>query len=520
MAFEIPESDQVSDAESGGFEIPESDKQGPLETAGRAALRNIPLAQQAVAGVKGMYAPSGQGTKAYSDELQHLTEAAEQGKAQNPTAYGIGAVTGTLAPLLLGQPEGLAANVGLNAGLTAAQGISDTNLAKNPGLAAKQAGQGALVGAGTAGIMGKLGDYLGAKFGAKAAPAIAPEAAESVSAPLSTTAGGIAPGASLEAAGPSAQSAPISLKTGLVPDVVNPAAEFTPSAERVANSNFLQGLGMPPRKFQQFAHAVGLDPDEAATAARQWSSKKGLVDWLTHPGETLKRVGQIKEQSGKTIGSVIEKFGNEPVPTDELIGKIKSIKTVDPTARGRLAATIENLQEVSEGGYLDWGSLNEIKGLVGEYAHDDRAMGKAYGVLADKMSEMADKAAAKIGEPGLGAAYETAKADYRMSSLLKPGLEYRESKDMLGGPSGHHTLMSVLGKLAEAISGFSPSQIGRNALVKTSPMVSAIGGDVQPIAKAAGATAKVIGSQIKNLPQEAQYGLANYLESKYGKKGQ
>ena len=147
--------------------------EGALMAAGRGALRNVPLAQQAVAAIE---------PGKYSENLKSLVSGAEAAKSAHPVAYGTGAVAGTLAPLALGQPEGLAANIGLNAGLGAAQAVSDTDLSNQKAQAAKQALAGGAIGGGMAGILGKLGEY----FAQKAAPAVAEAATPATSRALET----------------------------------------------------------------------------------------------------------------------------------------------------------------------------------------------------------------------------------------------------------------------------------------------------------------------------------------------
>jgi hypothetical protein len=133
------------------------DDEGALAAAGRGALRNIPLAQQAAAALAPVNPMSEK--KTYSDELQHLTDAAESAKAAHPVAYGAGAVGGAAAPLLVpGIGEALeAAPILGNAALGGAQAVSDTSLTRDPGKAAKEAA----IGAGIGGALGKLGNWVG-----------------------------------------------------------------------------------------------------------------------------------------------------------------------------------------------------------------------------------------------------------------------------------------------------------------------------------------------------------------------
>ena len=141
-------------------------------------------------------------------------------------------------------------------------------------------------------------------------------------------------------------------------------------------------------------------------------------------------------------------------------------------------------------------------------------MRQAYGKFAQYANDVVERYGQLINDPQQLAIYNAAKRDYRMGTLLSHPAEYQESKNLIGGPAGHNTLRGVLGQLTEAFTGLPPvGQIAKNALAKTAPAVKAVG-------NAGGATARGAGNLIKGLPKEAQYGLSNYLESKYGKKGQ
>ncbi len=126
-------------------------KSGPseLESFGRGAANNFPLAPQAIAGLsKGDY----------STNLTDWNQKAATAKEANPVSYGAGAVTGAAAPLLIpGVGEAMeAAPLASSGALGAANAISNTDLLKHPGEAAKQAVVGGAIGAGTAGLLGKI----------------------------------------------------------------------------------------------------------------------------------------------------------------------------------------------------------------------------------------------------------------------------------------------------------------------------------------------------------------------------
>lgn len=116
-----------------------------LESAGRGALNNFPLAKQAASAIL----PGD-----YSQNLADLSQKAGMAKLVNPVSYGVGATAGAVAPLAIpGVGEALeAAPMAGNAVLGAANAVGDTDLSKNPMDALKQAGMGAAIG----GTLGKI----------------------------------------------------------------------------------------------------------------------------------------------------------------------------------------------------------------------------------------------------------------------------------------------------------------------------------------------------------------------------
>ena len=496
-----------------------ADKQGQesaLEAAGRGALRNIPVAQQAVAAAAPLAFKVGLTAEpAYSAELQHLTQAAEQGKKEHPVAYGAGAVVGTLAPALVGAPEGILANIGLGAGLNAAKSVSDTNLTQKPtAQQAKDTGLAALIGGGFGGIGSAL---LPAKVIGKA---IAPKAAESAGEVAGEAAAPVAEAATTSTANTIAHT-----PANILPDATPVAPGFVPSADRIAASNWARAIGFTPRKFATFARDMGENPQDAAIMGQQWSQEKNLVQTFDHPGEALARVSDIKDKAGKQIGAIIDKFGTEPVPATDIGLEIIDLaeKTANPNAEASLLKVVKRMDTLSDRGGLDWDAMQELKGMVGKEVGDHPSMAQAYGILAKRINAMVDDTEAKIGDPTLRPLYESAKKDYRMGSLLEPALRYSEAKNLIGGPAGHNTLRGVLGQVAEALTGLPPAgQLVKNVMAKSAPVVKGIGkagAAVAPVAKAAALPISLpVGRIAKNLPAVAQEELANYLQSQFGKK--
>lgn len=126
---------------------------GGLESFGRGAANNFPLAPQAIAGGEALV-----GDKGYSENLSDWNAKAQAAKAANPKTYGAGAVTGAVAPLLIpGVGEALEASpIAGNALYGAANAISNTDLSKNPKEALKQAAIGGGLGAVSSKLAGAL----------------------------------------------------------------------------------------------------------------------------------------------------------------------------------------------------------------------------------------------------------------------------------------------------------------------------------------------------------------------------
>jgi len=123
-----------------------------LESAGRGALNNFPMAKQAAAAIAPINPLSNKAN--YSDELADLTQSAAISKAVNPYSYKTGSVVGAVAPAFIpgiGQALKAAPVLG-NAALGAANAVSDTDLLQNPQQALKQGLAGSVMG----GALGKI----------------------------------------------------------------------------------------------------------------------------------------------------------------------------------------------------------------------------------------------------------------------------------------------------------------------------------------------------------------------------
>lgn len=137
----------------GTYQVDTEEAPSELESFGRGAANNFPLAPQAIAAGESATGLGDEG--GYSKNLENWNAKAATAKSANPISYGAGAVTGAVAPLALpGVGEALeAAPIAGNAVYGGLNAISNTDLLKNPSQAAKQAAMGAGIGAGTAGLV-------------------------------------------------------------------------------------------------------------------------------------------------------------------------------------------------------------------------------------------------------------------------------------------------------------------------------------------------------------------------------
>jgi hypothetical protein len=535
----------ASDAEAsevgGGFTAsPDeaSEVPGAAESFGRGLLRNIPLGQQAAAAIAPVNPWSDKSN--YSDEMAHLTDAAEQAKAQNGGAYYTGAAAGTLLPLAIpGVGEALeAAPIAGNAALGAIQGVSDADVVKNPG----QAAGNAAIGGGIGAIMGQLGKYFagakGAPVGEAAPPVepVAPTPAPAIKDPITMEPGNESP---LPEMAQSQAPAPAPRKVGPqidgtnVPEGKKVAADFVPSADRIYASNLAQGMGGTPRKFMGIFGKQ--DPVQSLVKIGNWMETAGdggkpISGLLDRPGELLHKVDEIHASSGKVIGGIIDKLGTEgDVDTQRLLTELQdfSDKTADPATAGRIDRLVATTQRNLEKGIGDFDSLQEIKGMAGKQLKKDPEMAEVYGHLADMIESHVNQLGASMKDPAMAQAYAKAKLDYTNTSRLLPILQYGEWKDIVGGPAGHHTLRGLLGNIFNMASamttGTTPEQLVQNSMLKAAPIARSVAnagaGAKTAVANAVRKAPSSLGRKAAQLmgTNAAQKELSDYLSSKFGK---
>lgn len=544
--FQTPDDESIP---SGDFQTPANEAvQGEGESVLRGALRNIPLAQQAVATAAPILNKVGMSDEpTYGAELQHLTQAAEQGKAQNPWSYYAGATAGTLAPMLVpggGEvAEALQGSGAVGGAINGAvQSLSDTNLTKPTGTDVTNT----LLAAGMGGALGK---YFSPK-----AVAIA-GAAENVSAPAEAAAGKVAPAIAQEAApvvagesAPSvaAQFAQQSIPTpkmlqslaGMAVPNREVSPDFVPSADRVYASNLAQGFGGTPRQLMKVFGKK--DPVQTMVGIGQWMEHAGpdgtpINKLLDRPGELLDKVTEINNKSGKTIGGIIDDLGKTAsVNNQQLLEDLAKFRdtTADPDTAARVARLIKTTEANVKKGIDGFDNLQQIKSMAGEQIRKDPEMASVYGHLADTVTTAVNTYGAQIQNPGIAKIYEKAKGDYFNSSRILPILRYAESKDLVGGPGGHHTLRGLLASIfnmaSSVTTGTTPDQIVKNATLKAAPIardvVNAATNARQSITPAVGAVKNFVGNTAANkvgsiggskLSRAAQLELVNALENKF-----
>lgn len=134
------------ETDGGTYQVETADEApSKLESFGRGAANNVPLAPQAISALS---------DGDYSKNLADWNDKAAGAKAANPVSYGAGAVTGAMAPLAIpGVGEAMeAAPIASGAALGAANAVSNTDLVNKPDEAIKQG----LEGAATGGVLGGI----------------------------------------------------------------------------------------------------------------------------------------------------------------------------------------------------------------------------------------------------------------------------------------------------------------------------------------------------------------------------
>lgn len=490
----------------------EKPDEGALMAAGRGAVRNFPLAQQAIAAS----APINPWTqeKEYGKEMEHMTQAAEASKAAHKVAYGLGAGIGTAAPAFIpGVGEALeAAPFAANAGLAALQSQSDTNLTNPTAKDALNAGVAGLVG----GTVGKAANYYFAKPAGEAIASKAGSEAAQEAAPAAEKLAEAAPKA----------IGPVKEIDGMAVPYKPVAPDFVPPAERVKASQYAIGFGGTPRQWLKVFK--GKDPITEVNKLGDWvTAKPGLVETFDRPGELLNKIETIHESSGKEIGKMIDAVApTVQVPKGSIIPELQKISDesfMNDKAQSAVNKLIEKINDSEAAGKLDFANLQKLKGIVGKEAGSrtaEPAVKDAYGVLARYMNDVVDQYGQRMADPKMLSRYNAAKLDYKNASNLLPILNYQEMRELMQGAKGGFSLRSLLGHIAESV--VSPKQIMRNMALKTAPstanFVQKVGAPIAGAARTVTSPIAATGRALSpNMGKAAQLELSNFLQNKFKK---
>lgn len=408
--IEEPKTDWKSD--------PVIEEPSKLESFGRGVGNNVPFAPQVIAAGESATGMGDEG--GYSKNLADWNAKALAAKTANPKTYGAGAVTGTIAPLLIpGVGEALeAAPVVGNAALGAANALSNEDLTKDLSGNLKKAA----IGAGVGGTLGKAGEVVG-----NAVSALKPA------------------GARLEA---NATSNALNLGTFGV--------------KRLA-----KGLENP----EQVMLRVNKEVNELLP---------GFIELSDTAGSKFQKLTVLHDSAGKTIGSVVdsasEKMGGKLPEADEAIkeleeaaskyNKLTSARNAD--AKAELTDTVTRMKELQQNGQLNFKALQDIKSDIGDAYHnpnlDNPGIDKSYHVLTDKMDKILDR----VEMPEMKKQFILAKKAYKLTSDLLPAMKRGVAREVAS--TGGGLTNAALG--AGAIFGH-PLTAGAGYAAKTAAKLAA-----------------------------------------------
>jgi hypothetical protein len=438
-----------------------------LESAGRGALNNFPLANQALSGMSGAIKTlSGSpDVPGYSASMADLSQKAQLAKAAHPVPYGIGAVGAAAAPLAIpGVGEVLeAAPIAGNAALGAAQGINDVDLSKNPGEGLKQAGIGALIG----GTIGKAGEML-------------PD--------MGAIANKLENQNILNKAGVTSEMVEKMTPKGGVPqDISNELAAFLKNRADLAGSKEDMFSSLEKFRTEKAGPAVGKAINNIAKTGGSEAGDSTV--W-------------------QPIGDLYTEYKGSPLPGQQrMANEIEPILNhlAERAKANGGAIKIEDIEPLLQGvgkAYAKTSPTNELHGIYGEI----------YGALSQARENIADQVAASTNNPGLKEALLKANRDYSLVAKLGPATKRQASKEALGQPTGQQGV-GMLGRMFGGI----PSTIRY-------PAAAALGGTGHLFGAASLMSPELMnkGVQagalrvIKPTVKTTQQALIDYLISKYG----
>jgi hypothetical protein len=413
------QDDPIAPSESEGWKndpvvSPDSfESGGPNVDVGalaRGAANNVPLVPQAIAGGHALIDTAkgntmGENAKAlisghmpgvgeaYSKDLADWNEKAGAAKAESPVSYGTGAVAGALAPLAVpGVGEALEASPVLgNAALGAAGAVSNVDLRKNPGEAAKEA----VLGLGTGAGFGKAGELVG-------------EAGQAIKGALS------------------------------------------PAAKRLEANSLAGGLDLNSHAIRRLAPGA-TNPEEAINHISDKIDKlfPGLVGWMDTAGSKLSKIIEGHNKASEVIGQVIDstsaKVGGH---LPEVGGAINNLTNAAEKFNGRtssanlearniLSDTAKDLEELSNSGQMNFQNLYEVKKGIGEAFHSsdiNKGNKIAYGIVSDTIDNILDRA--HVADPSMKPAFDHAKEVFKLTSDLIPSMKPGVAREVAGVGGG------------------------------------------------------------------------------------
>lgn len=309
----------------------------------------------------------------YSQNMQAINDATARDKAQNPVAYGGGAVAGTVAPAMVpGVGEAMAANPMTAGGILGGTGaISNTDIQKNPVQAAQQAGMGVATGTLLSGLLSKI---------------------------LPSQAG-------LEAKANTLANRSVNMPSGVLGDMTE--------AERQAQGSALRDAGV-----------VVSDKQKALDKANEL---------LTNYGKKIGEVGKTAEGQG-LVADPEQHYGAITNLLDKAQGFEGSANKVSKAIGRDYKAGATDL--ASLGDNPSFQAIQSLKEKYGKFAFKDNATQGAkdtYFALSNMLKGIADKAQSN---PALGDQYKEALAGYSQMAPVVDGLESSVDAELRGSGAG------------------------------------------------------------------------------------
>lgn len=439
-----------------GYEMEEGP--GQLETFGRAAANNFPLAPQAIAGGEALL-----GDKGYSQNLEEWNAKAKEAKEAHPITYGAGAVTGAAAPLLIpGVGEALEASpIAGNALLGAANAVSNKDLTKDAGDTLKDVAAGAAIGGG----LGAAGQGI-SKLLEAGSPAAERLSANATANALDLGTFGVK---KLARAGQNPEE--------VLNEINDDLQEHLPGFIKLGDT--------AGSKFSKLSQAHDAAGDVLGSVVD--SVSQGTAGKLP---EAQEAINELKAAAAD-------------------YGGLNSTRAIENKAELDDAAA--KLEALAKSNKLTFRNLADLKTDIGRAYHnpnlDNQGIDKAYGILTKKIDGVLDRVG--VEDPAIKPSYDKAKAIYRLTSRLIPAMQRGVSREVAGTGGGLMNAALGAGALfhpipaAAAFAGKTALKLGAPDLVQNA---------TYKLMNAAGP----VGARGR---QAAMQELNDFLASKYANKG-